>query len=113
MSDNDAYVWEAMWGMLDSPVGNCRYCPVSPFWYWLTCVVLDKGPLNVCVYVLCHLAVLQPVAADKLVAVRDRRCGQTLKLTAVNRNNFVLILMFKVKFSIVISLLCYARKTAC
>ena len=73
----------------------------------------QRAVKRVCVYVLCHLAVLHPVAADKLVAVRDRRCGQTLKLTAVNRNNFVLILVFKVKFSIVISLLCYARKTAC
>jgi len=24
---------------------------VLPFWYWLTCVVLDKGPLNGCVCV--------------------------------------------------------------
>jgi len=24
---------------------------VFPFWYWLTQVFLDKGPLNVCVFV--------------------------------------------------------------
>jgi len=36
-----------------------------PFWYWLTCVVPDKGPLNVCVYVIPYgmqvpVAVWQP-----------------------------------------------------
>ena len=30
---------------------------VLPFWYWLTHVVLDKGPLNVCVCVCVHACV--------------------------------------------------------
>ena len=28
---------------------------VLPFWYWLTWVVPDKGPLNGCVYVCIHI----------------------------------------------------------
>jgi len=55
---------------------------VLPFWYQLTQIVLDKGPLNVCVCVcVCvfrekpHVVFLQEVVADTLEIIRQK-CAQ-------------------------------------
>ena len=57
---------------------------VLPFWYWLPQVVLDKGPLNVCVcvcvYTMSHVCAADTVAVRALVycstylMVMQRRC---------------------------------------
>ena len=43
---------------------------VLPLWYWLTQVVLDKGPLNVCVCVCVCIYTMSHVCAADTVAVR-------------------------------------------
>ena len=46
-------IWPSWCHCHSMSLGSVKSRLVLPFWYWLTQVVLDKGPLNRCVCVVC------------------------------------------------------------
>jgi len=59
------FVWSkvqtCIWPPADATATHCLL--LLPFWYWLTRVVPEKGPLNGCAYLLVKCYVLQIQAA--------------------------------------------------
>jgi len=54
-SDVQTCIWPSWCHCQSLSLASVKSRLVLPFWYWLTQVVLDKGPLNGCVCVLLHL----------------------------------------------------------
>jgi len=54
-SEVQACTWPSLCHCHSLSLASVKSRLVLPFWYWLTRVVLDKGPLNgcVCVYDIC------------------------------------------------------------
>ena len=51
LSEVQTCIWPSWWHCLSLSLASVKSRLVLPFWYRLTWVVLDKGPLNVCVCV--------------------------------------------------------------
>ena len=75
--------WPSWWHCHSLSLASIKSRLVLPFWYWLTRVVLDKGPLNGCVCVcVCGQIVSMPYYLThrqtsftrKYLTVSKRRC---------------------------------------
>ena len=64
-SEEQTCIWPSRCHCHSLSLASLKSRLVLPFWYWLTRVVPDKGPLNgcvcVCVYVDCEAVFLLPV----------------------------------------------------
>ena len=53
-SEVQTCIWPSGFHCHSLSVASVKSRLVLPFWYWLTWVVPDRGPLNGCVCVCCH-----------------------------------------------------------
>jgi len=82
-SEVQTCIWPSWCHCHSLSLASVKSRSVLPFWYWLTRVVPDKGPLNRCMYVYTVNVVLSPLVTDRVFGANrvlfsltaQERCG--------------------------------------